>query len=356
MESELGRLEYSEDELLGDGRYARSFDRRRRALPRRLRRRRPLPLAAHRCIATPPCSPGRSNCCNAGHTLIDIPESLVPPQYPSVEQAKLLLKRGVKEPVVRALTVISILEGFGAIIRDVRVPELQSLMVEPLDGHRARAPRQRLVRSARARRGRLQGSGRAQADVGSRARPRAREPEGAGRRVPALDGRPRSGARVRPALPAARQEAVPHAEHDEPGARDRGVRARHVRLGRDACSPMRKSRPSRRRPARWSSYIRSRRIAARRVPAHGAVGSAHAHAAHRGRRHDRRQHRRRRHAAPGHQAPDQRPPARAARRHAQRRDDARSKPARPASRCSRSSITLAPSWTPPARTGFEAAA
>jgi len=38
------------------------------------------------------------------------------------------------EPIVRALTVISILEGFGAIIRDVRVPALKELFVEPIDG------------------------------------------------------------------------------------------------------------------------------------------------------------------------------------------------------------------------------
>jgi hypothetical protein len=133
MESELGRLEYSEDELLGDGRYAApliaggvlchgGFDADGCYRSPRTLHRNPAVLAWQKQLL------------NAGHTLIDIPDSLVPPQYPSVEQAKLLLKRGVKEPVVRALTVISILEGFGAIIRDVRVPELQSLMVEPLAG------------------------------------------------------------------------------------------------------------------------------------------------------------------------------------------------------------------------------
>lgn len=66
--------------------------------------------------------------------LIDIADALLPPQYPSVAQAKLLLQRGFPEPIVRALTVISILEGFGAIIRDVRVPELGALLVEPLAG------------------------------------------------------------------------------------------------------------------------------------------------------------------------------------------------------------------------------
>ena len=69
-----------------------------------------------------------------GTPLIEIPDPWVPPQFPSVAQAKLLLENGVREPVVRALTVISILEGFGAIIRDVRVENLASLIVEPIEG------------------------------------------------------------------------------------------------------------------------------------------------------------------------------------------------------------------------------
>jgi hypothetical protein len=70
----------------------------------------------------------------AGEPLIEIDDALLPPQYPNVEQARLLLARGMPEPIVRALTVISILEGFGAIIRDVRVPDLDSLFVEPIAG------------------------------------------------------------------------------------------------------------------------------------------------------------------------------------------------------------------------------
>jgi hypothetical protein len=69
-----------------------------------------------------------------GHALLDVPALLMPPQYPNVAQAKLLLKNGVRDPIVRALTIISIVEGFGAVIRDVRVPKLSELVVEPLDG------------------------------------------------------------------------------------------------------------------------------------------------------------------------------------------------------------------------------
>jgi len=69
-----------------------------------------------------------------GHELIRVDRALLPPQYPSVEQSKLLLREGVQEPIVRALTIISIVEGFGAIIRDVAVPPLGELVVEPIDG------------------------------------------------------------------------------------------------------------------------------------------------------------------------------------------------------------------------------
>src|SRR5437588_10718895 len=48
------------------------------------------------------------------HPLVEIPKDAIPPHLPSVEQAKLLLKEGVREPMVRTLTEIAIIEGFGA--------------------------------------------------------------------------------------------------------------------------------------------------------------------------------------------------------------------------------------------------
>jgi hypothetical protein len=69
-----------------------------------------------------------------GHELLVIDNALMPPQYPNVEQAKLLLREGVRDPVVRRLTIVAIVEGFGAIIRDVRVPDLAAQLVEPIDG------------------------------------------------------------------------------------------------------------------------------------------------------------------------------------------------------------------------------
>jgi hypothetical protein len=69
-----------------------------------------------------------------GQALLEIPRALMPPQYPNVAQSTLLLRHGVRDPLVRTLTIISIVEGFGAIIRDVRVPDLGALVVEPVEG------------------------------------------------------------------------------------------------------------------------------------------------------------------------------------------------------------------------------
>ena len=69
-----------------------------------------------------------------GHALIEVDRALMPPQYPNVAQSRLLLRHGVRDPVVRTLTIVSIVEGFGAIIRDVVVPDLASLVVEPIEG------------------------------------------------------------------------------------------------------------------------------------------------------------------------------------------------------------------------------
>jgi hypothetical protein len=68
------------------------------------------------------------------HPLIYVPRKFIPPQYPSYEQSKLLLLEGVRDPMVRALTTISIVEGFGAMIRDVPVPDLRKALKEDLTG------------------------------------------------------------------------------------------------------------------------------------------------------------------------------------------------------------------------------
>jgi hypothetical protein len=71
---------------------------------------------------------------DAGEDLVTIDPALMPPQYPNVDQAVLLCRAGVSEPIVRALTIVSVVEGFGAIIRDVKVPPLEEHLVEPVAG------------------------------------------------------------------------------------------------------------------------------------------------------------------------------------------------------------------------------
>src|SRR5215470_7983078 len=69
-----------------------------------------------------------------GLPLLDVPAALVPPHYPNAAQAALLLREGVREPLVRTLTTIAIIEGFGAMIRDQRVPDLAHCVRESVDG------------------------------------------------------------------------------------------------------------------------------------------------------------------------------------------------------------------------------
>lgn len=127
------RLHYDRDELLASGDYAEPLiangvrchggfdaDGAYRS-----------PRTVHR---GPAIAAWQAGVARAGGELLRIDEALVPPQYPNVAQSKLLLQAGVREPIVRSLTMISIVEGFGAVIRDVRVPQLDRLLVEPIEG------------------------------------------------------------------------------------------------------------------------------------------------------------------------------------------------------------------------------
>jgi hypothetical protein len=127
------RLTYTRDELLESGAYAE-----------------PLVAGGVRCHGgfdetgayrsprtihrMPAVRAWQARLAREGHALLEIPRAAMPPQYPNAEQAVLLLENGVRDPIVRTLTVISIVEGFGAIIRDVRVPDLAALVVEPIEG------------------------------------------------------------------------------------------------------------------------------------------------------------------------------------------------------------------------------
>lgn len=69
-----------------------------------------------------------------GTGLLDVPLDAFPEHYPSVPQAKFLLQQGVKLPLSLTLTRIGTVEGFGAGIRTVNLPDLQACFVEDIAG------------------------------------------------------------------------------------------------------------------------------------------------------------------------------------------------------------------------------
>src|SRR5213594_4862456 len=59
----------------------------------------------------------------------------VPPHFPSVAQTKLLVRHGVTVPLVRILTIIAIIEGFGGeVLRLIRMPPLGERVLDPIQG------------------------------------------------------------------------------------------------------------------------------------------------------------------------------------------------------------------------------
>ncbi|TDJ22410.1 MAG: hypothetical protein E2O54_06995 [Gammaproteobacteria bacterium] len=69
-----------------------------------------------------------------GLPVVVVPDKYVPPSYPNYPQAKFLLTEGVVDPLTRALTIISIVEGFGARIREVQLPDFDREIKESIDG------------------------------------------------------------------------------------------------------------------------------------------------------------------------------------------------------------------------------
>jgi hypothetical protein len=69
-----------------------------------------------------------------GTDLIDVPLSTWPETYPNVDQAKFLIREGVRDPVITTLTRIGTVEGFGAMIRYANVGNLQSRFDESIAG------------------------------------------------------------------------------------------------------------------------------------------------------------------------------------------------------------------------------
>jgi hypothetical protein len=70
----------------------------------------------------------------SGTALFEIPADTISPQVPNAAQVKFLLRSGVREPMVRWLSEIAIVEGFGAMIRELPVPPLSTFIREDTDG------------------------------------------------------------------------------------------------------------------------------------------------------------------------------------------------------------------------------
>jgi hypothetical protein len=67
-----------------------------------------------------------------GTQLLDIALDTWPGAYPSVEQAKFLIRSGVPDPIIARLTQIGTVEGFGSMIRHAPIPDLQRCFVEDI--------------------------------------------------------------------------------------------------------------------------------------------------------------------------------------------------------------------------------
>ena len=69
-----------------------------------------------------------------GTGLLDVPLSTWPESYPNVDQAKFLLRAGVRDPMVTVLTRIGTVEGFGAMIRHADIGDPQRFFEESVAG------------------------------------------------------------------------------------------------------------------------------------------------------------------------------------------------------------------------------
>jgi hypothetical protein len=69
-----------------------------------------------------------------GREVLDPPLELWPEVFPNVAQTKYLLREGVAEPTISALTRIGTVEGFGSLIRAVHVENMQRHFDESIAG------------------------------------------------------------------------------------------------------------------------------------------------------------------------------------------------------------------------------
>jgi hypothetical protein len=69
-----------------------------------------------------------------GTEILGVPLETWPPGYPSVAQAKHLIREGAPQPVISQLTRIGVVEGFGGLIREFALQDRQRYFVESISG------------------------------------------------------------------------------------------------------------------------------------------------------------------------------------------------------------------------------
>ena len=66
--------------------------------------------------------------------LLEVPVEAMPPKVPTVDQSKFLLRNGVPEPTIAALTRIGTLEGFAGMLRLLPTPDYARCFEEDITG------------------------------------------------------------------------------------------------------------------------------------------------------------------------------------------------------------------------------
>lgn len=69
-----------------------------------------------------------------GGEILHAPLETWPRNYPNVEQSKFLLRNGIREPIIANLTRIGTVEGFGAMLGYLGLPDMQRFFVEDIRG------------------------------------------------------------------------------------------------------------------------------------------------------------------------------------------------------------------------------
>ncbi|HEX3980331.1 MAG TPA: hypothetical protein VHW93_03865, partial [Acidimicrobiales bacterium] len=66
--------------------------------------------------------------------ILDVPLETWPENFPNVEQSKLLIRAGAPDPTISALTRIGTVEGFGAMLRHLPIPDFRRSFDEDITG------------------------------------------------------------------------------------------------------------------------------------------------------------------------------------------------------------------------------